>query len=106
MLEVLAETAVVAPAHRGKLLRAAQDDYSPQFPLRLMQKDFGLILRLADERQVLMPATLAAKLVNLLCNEFGDLDFSFVMEQVRQCLCHFDQQQPVGCKRSRVTPRP
>src|SRR5271154_976583 len=47
LLEVLSQTAVVAPAHVGKLQRAMKGDYSPQFPLRLMHKDFGLILNLA-----------------------------------------------------------
>src|SRR5208282_2418921 len=47
LLEVLSQTAVVAPAHVGKLNRAAVGDYRPQFPLRLMNKDFGLILKLA-----------------------------------------------------------
>jgi 3-hydroxyisobutyrate dehydrogenase-like beta-hydroxyacid dehydrogenase len=44
LFEVLAQTAVVAPAHQGKLPRAEHRDYSPQFPLRLMNKDFRLIL--------------------------------------------------------------
>ena len=43
LLDVLSETAVVAPAHVGKLEKAMKSDYSPQFPLRLMNKDFGLI---------------------------------------------------------------
>lgn len=47
LLDVLSETAVVAPAHAGKLERAVKSDYSPQFPIRLMNKDFGLILSLA-----------------------------------------------------------
>ncbi len=44
LLEVLAKTAVVSRAHQNKLLRAEHDDYSPQFPLKLMNKDFRLIL--------------------------------------------------------------
>jgi 3-hydroxyisobutyrate dehydrogenase len=84
MLEVLAQTAVVAPAHQGKLLRAAGDDYSPQFPLKLMQKDFRLILGLANDHRVQMPTTTAASIVNRTCAEFGDLDFSFVMEEMRR----------------------
>jgi 3-hydroxyisobutyrate dehydrogenase-like beta-hydroxyacid dehydrogenase len=40
LLEVLSQTAVIAPAHVGKLAKAAINDYSPQFPLRLMNKDF------------------------------------------------------------------
>jgi 3-hydroxyisobutyrate dehydrogenase-like beta-hydroxyacid dehydrogenase len=47
LLGVLSETAVVAPAHVGKLEKAIQSEYSPQFPLRLMNKDFELILKLA-----------------------------------------------------------
>jgi 3-hydroxyisobutyrate dehydrogenase-like beta-hydroxyacid dehydrogenase len=47
LLSVLSQTAVVAPAHVGKLANAIRGDYSPQFPLRLMNKDFELILNLA-----------------------------------------------------------
>jgi 3-hydroxyisobutyrate dehydrogenase-like beta-hydroxyacid dehydrogenase len=32
LLQVLAQTAVIAPAHVGKLARAARGEYSPQFP--------------------------------------------------------------------------
>jgi 3-hydroxyisobutyrate dehydrogenase len=35
LLEVLSQTALIAPAHMGKLARAAINDYTPQFPLRL-----------------------------------------------------------------------
>src|ERR1700688_327661 len=44
LLDTLAKTAVVAPAHAGKLASAKRDDYTPHFPVRLMRKDFGLIL--------------------------------------------------------------
>jgi 3-hydroxyisobutyrate dehydrogenase-like beta-hydroxyacid dehydrogenase len=64
LLEVLSKAAVVAPAHVGKLARAAVDDYSPQFPLRLMHKDFRLILEAAAQEHVAMPATMAAFRVN------------------------------------------
>src|SRR5580704_6592949 len=60
LLEVLANTAVVAPAHQNKLLRAVRDDYSPQFPLKLMNKDFKLILEKAGEVGAPMPLTAAA----------------------------------------------
>jgi 3-hydroxyisobutyrate dehydrogenase-like beta-hydroxyacid dehydrogenase len=60
VLEVLQETAVVAPAHVGKLERAMQSDYGPQFPLRLMNKDFNLILNLAAAVGASMPAARAA----------------------------------------------
>ena len=84
MLEVLAQTAVVAPAHQGKLLRAAHDDYSAQFPLKLMEKDFQLILEMACELGVQMPATMASSTVDQECAELGELDFSVVMKAMRR----------------------
>ena len=44
LLNVLAQTAVIPPAHKGKLAKAEQNDYSPQFGVGLMNKDFRLIL--------------------------------------------------------------
>jgi 3-hydroxyisobutyrate dehydrogenase-like beta-hydroxyacid dehydrogenase len=64
LLQILSETAVIAPAHVGKLARLAVNDYSPQFPLRLMNKDFELILKAAVKEHVSMPATEAAFYVN------------------------------------------
>jgi 3-hydroxyisobutyrate dehydrogenase len=64
LLDVLCQTAVVAPAHVGKLKRAMTGNYSPQFPLRLMIKDFGLIPNLPAEVGAQMPATRAASEVN------------------------------------------
>src|SRR3984885_5831517 len=49
LLDTLAKTAVVAPAHLGKLAGAKKQDYSPQFPIRHMHKDFGLILHAAAQ---------------------------------------------------------
>ena len=60
LFDTLGKTAVVAPAHLGKLATAKQNDYKPQFPLRLMRKDFGLILSKATELGVPMPTTVAA----------------------------------------------
>jgi len=64
LLRVLSETAVIAPAHLGKLASTKVNDYRPQFPLRLMNKDFELILRAAAKGHVRMPATEAAFYVN------------------------------------------
>jgi 3-hydroxyisobutyrate dehydrogenase-like beta-hydroxyacid dehydrogenase len=72
MLQVLAHTAVVAPAHQGKLLRAEHDDFSPQFPLSLMGKDFKLILDQANALHLPMPATTASYAVNRKCAERGE----------------------------------
>jgi 3-hydroxyisobutyrate dehydrogenase len=85
LLEVLAQTAVIAPAHVGKLSRAARGDYSPQFPLPLMNKDFQLILHLAGETGAVMPTTSAAFEVSTqTLATHGDSDFSAVMEHMEQ----------------------
>ncbi len=85
VLSVLSETAVVAPAHVGKLERAMKNDYSPQFPLRLMNKDFGLILNLAAAAGAEMPATRAAFEVNAAQSAQGqEQDFSAVILQMEK----------------------
>jgi 3-hydroxyisobutyrate dehydrogenase-like beta-hydroxyacid dehydrogenase len=85
LLAVLAETAVVAPAHVAKLERAMKNDYSPQFPLRLMNKDFGLILNLAAAAGAQMPATRAASEVNAMQSKEGkEQDFSAVILQMEK----------------------
>ena len=85
LLQVLAQTAVIAPAHVGKLSRAARGDYSPQFPLPLMNKDFRLMLELAGEVGAKMPATSAAFQVNTeTLQMYGDLDFSAVLKYMEQ----------------------
>ncbi len=85
LLDVLSQTAVVAPAHVGKLQRAMMGDYSPQFPLRLMNKDFGLILNLAAAVGAEMPATRAAFAVNATQAAWGnEQDFSAVILQMEE----------------------
>jgi 3-hydroxyisobutyrate dehydrogenase-like beta-hydroxyacid dehydrogenase len=85
LLEVLSKTAVIAPAHVGKLARMAVNDYSPQFPLRLMNKDFQLILSAAAEGHLSMPVTEAAFRVNSeeLAHHDED-DFSAVLRQMEE----------------------
>jgi 3-hydroxyisobutyrate dehydrogenase len=85
LLDVLSQTAVVAPAHVGKLASAAVNDYRPQFPLRLMNKDFELILKAATKEHVLMPATEAAFYVNSeeLAGQV-DEDFSAVLRRMEE----------------------
>ena len=80
LLDVLSQTAVVAPAHVGKLQKAMNGDYSPQFPLRLMNKDFGLILNLAAAVGARMPATEASFEINARQSDQGkEQDFSAVI---------------------------
>src|SRR5271154_3274986 len=85
LLDVLSQTAVVAPAHAGKLQRAMNNDYTPQFPLRLMNKDFGLILNLAEAVGAAMPAARAAFEVNATQAAPGnEQDFSAVILQMEE----------------------
>jgi len=85
MLDVLSQTAVVAPAHVGKLQRAMSRDYSPQFPIRLMNKDFGLILELASTVGARMPAVGAAFEINARQSDEGaEQDFSAVILQMEK----------------------
>ena len=80
LLDVLSRTAVVAPAHLGKLARADAGDYSAQFALRLMNKDFGLVLETAAAAKVPMPATAAAFQMNVAeFSEGKEEDFSAVI---------------------------
>jgi 3-hydroxyisobutyrate dehydrogenase len=85
LLDVLSQTAVVAPAHVGKLQRAMKSDYSPQFPIRLMNKDFGLILELAATVGARMPAAGAAFEINARQSDEGaEQDFSAVILQMEK----------------------
>jgi 3-hydroxyisobutyrate dehydrogenase-like beta-hydroxyacid dehydrogenase len=60
LAQVLGDTAVVSPSQKSKLENARKDEYPAAFPLRLMFKDFGLIVATAMELSVPMPATAAA----------------------------------------------
>jgi len=95
LLEVLAKTAVVSPAHQNKLLRAEHDEYSPQFPLKLMNKDFKLILEKAGELGVPMPATTAALQINAARNAVNvDEDFSSVINEMERLARVHENPQP------------
>jgi 3-hydroxyisobutyrate dehydrogenase-like beta-hydroxyacid dehydrogenase len=80
LFEVLSRTAVIAPAHLGKLSRADHGDYSAQFEIGLMNKDFGLVLETAAAAKVPMPATAAAFQMNVAeFSEGKEEDFSAVI---------------------------
>jgi 3-hydroxyisobutyrate dehydrogenase-like beta-hydroxyacid dehydrogenase len=83
LLDVLSKTAVMPPALVGKLKKIETEDYSPQFPLRLMSKDMDLIMETARAVGAELPAGCAAKSVldaNLKTS--GDLDLSAIMPSV------------------------
>jgi 3-hydroxyisobutyrate dehydrogenase len=97
LLEVLAKTTVVSPAHQNKLLRAEHDDYSPQFPLKLMNKDFRLILGKAGELGASMPLTAAAHQINAARTAAnGEEDFSSVIDEMERLARVRRTPQPAG----------
>lgn len=61
LLGALAETPAMAPAHKPKLENVRSGAYPVAFAMRLMDKDFGLILREAQALDVPMPATAVAE---------------------------------------------
>ena len=80
LFDVLSHTAVIAPAHAGKLAKVARNDYTPQFAIRLMNKDFRLILETAARIQVPMPVTAAAFQINTAeAADSTEEDFSAVI---------------------------
>jgi 3-hydroxyisobutyrate dehydrogenase len=71
LIEVLKQTAIVSPRQKAALENAAQREYPANFPLPLMFKDFGLILRQASELAIPMPATAAAQQVYAIAETKG-----------------------------------
>jgi 3-hydroxyisobutyrate dehydrogenase-like beta-hydroxyacid dehydrogenase len=85
LLEILSQTAVVAPAHAGKLARAEHGDYSSQFGIGMMNKDFRLILDAARSSNLTLPATAAAFEVNSAAFEDDPgTDFSSVIRHMEK----------------------
>jgi 3-hydroxyisobutyrate dehydrogenase-like beta-hydroxyacid dehydrogenase len=83
LLDVLSKTALIAPAHLGKLAKAREYDYRPEFAIGLMNKDFRLILETAVAVRAPMPTTAAAFPINNA--EFvghPDHDFSAVIDRM------------------------
>jgi 3-hydroxyisobutyrate dehydrogenase-like beta-hydroxyacid dehydrogenase len=77
-LEALGETYALSPSQRSKLRNAREQAYAPDFPLRLMYKDYRLIARTAMDLAVPLPVTAAAQQV---C----------AAEHIRQSAAHRDE---------------
>lgn len=74
----MSQTAAVAPAHVEKLARVEAADYSPQFPVALMNKDYHVILAAAGSLGFALPATAAA------FKKDPAADFSSVIQQMER----------------------
>jgi 3-hydroxyisobutyrate dehydrogenase len=79
LLDVLSRTTVIPPAFGGKIKKIKNNDYSPEFPLRLMSKDMDLVMDAAKTSGADLPAARVAQSVlasNLSSN--GDRDLSAI----------------------------
>jgi 3-hydroxyisobutyrate dehydrogenase-like beta-hydroxyacid dehydrogenase len=79
LLDVLSKTTVIPPAFGGKIQKIKDNDYSPEFPLRLMSKDMDLVMEAAKTSGANLPAATVAQSVlasNLSSN--GDRDLSAI----------------------------
>jgi len=80
LFDVLSQSAVITPGQKAKLENARADAYPVNFALRLMWKDFGNVLRLAQAYAVPMPVTAAARQVYAVEQAKGiEEDFSAVI---------------------------
>ena len=61
LIEVMQSSMARAPVLDVKAPMILADKYEPSFPLRLMHKDLGLVLELANQLGVPLPATAAAR---------------------------------------------
>jgi 3-hydroxyisobutyrate dehydrogenase-like beta-hydroxyacid dehydrogenase len=79
LLDVLSKTTVIPSAFGGKIQKIKNNDYSPEFPLRLMSKDMDLVIEAAKTSGADLPAARVAQSVlssNLSSN--GDHDLSAI----------------------------
>jgi 3-hydroxyisobutyrate dehydrogenase-like beta-hydroxyacid dehydrogenase len=63
LLDVLSKTTVIPPALGGKIQKIKDNDYSPEFPLRLMSKDMNLVMEAAETSGADLPAVRVAQSV-------------------------------------------
>jgi 3-hydroxyisobutyrate dehydrogenase-like beta-hydroxyacid dehydrogenase len=83
LLDVMSKTAVIPPAFLGKFQKIRNNDYSPEFPLRLMSKDMDLVMETAARVGANLPAATVAQAVlasNLASG--GDLDLAAITPSV------------------------
>jgi len=85
LIDVLQQTAVVSPRQKLDLENARRRQYPADFPLKLMHKDFDLILAQASEVAAPMPATAAAQQVytSALMKE-GEEDASAIIQYMEE----------------------
>jgi 3-hydroxyisobutyrate dehydrogenase-like beta-hydroxyacid dehydrogenase len=97
LLDVFEQTSLLAPGPKRKLQFVRANTYPVQFALRLMFKDFGNVLRLAEQQSVPMPATAAAQQAAAIEQAKGiEEDFSAVIRTMEELAGVTTRPQPVG----------
>ncbi|HKK46154.1 MAG TPA: NAD(P)-dependent oxidoreductase [Balneolaceae bacterium] len=84
LLETLVGSPVVAPFISGKKEKIENDDYSPEFPLKLMQKDLHLASQTGYESDAPLPAGNIVKELFAMAKQegLGDKDFSAIYKLI------------------------
>jgi 3-hydroxyisobutyrate dehydrogenase/glyoxylate/succinic semialdehyde reductase len=82
LFEVLLGGPAAAPFLAGKKNKISENEFSPEFPLRLMRKDFHLVSVSAFENNLSLPVSNAAKelYASAVKHGMGDDDFSAVFK--------------------------
>jgi 3-hydroxyisobutyrate dehydrogenase-like beta-hydroxyacid dehydrogenase len=95
LLDALTQGGLVAAAHAPKIENARRDEFPATFPLRLLSKDLGNALRLADECLVPMPLAAAARQMYAMeqGRQTGDEDYSAVIRLMGH-LAHESRRDP------------
>jgi 3-hydroxyisobutyrate dehydrogenase-like beta-hydroxyacid dehydrogenase len=79
LLDALSKTAVIPPAFVGKFEKIKNNDYSPEFPLRLMSKDMDLVMETAAAAGAdLRAARVAQSVLASNLSSKGDLDLAAI----------------------------
>jgi len=87
MLGALGSTSVVSPAQKGKFENVTRGEFPAAFALRMMSKDYSLILRLAESLSVAMPAVAVAKQIDTVeqaRSQGREEDFSAVVRTMQE----------------------
>ena len=87
MLDALSQTSVVSSSQKGKFENMIRGEYPVTFALRLMFKDLGLILKLAESLSVATPAVAAARQTEIIeqaRNGGREQDFSVVIRTLQE----------------------
>ncbi|RMG20474.1 MAG: NAD(P)-dependent oxidoreductase [Methanobacteriota archaeon] len=81
IFDVILNSPIVAPYLKLKEEKIRKKDFSPEFPLKWMQKDLGLVSRSAQESNTALPlAHVVKEIYQMAKREFGEMDFSAITE--------------------------